>query len=56
MTNVALEMEREATDSIVCRRSDAGKVYQSQRKRYSDAGRPWRLAVDDKLYQALRQI
>lgn len=56
MTNVALEMERSYRQYCVLDDPTLAKVYQSQRKRYSDmldahAG----VLPDDKLYQALRQ-
>lgn len=56
MTSVALEMERSYRQYCVLDDSTLAKVYQSQRKRYSDmldahAG----VLPDDKLYQALRQ-
>ncbi len=55
MTNVALEMERSYRQYCVLDDPTLAKVYQSQRKRYSDmldahAG----VLPDDKLYQALR--
>ena len=56
MTNAALEMERSYRQYCVLDDPTLAKVYQSQRKRYSDmldahAG----VLPDDKLYQALRQ-
>ena len=56
MTNAALEMERSYRQYCVLDDSTLAKVYQSQRKRYSDmldahAG----VLPDTKLYQALRQ-
>lgn len=56
MTNAALEMERSYRQYCVLDDPTLAKVYQSQRKRYSEmldahAG----VLPDDKLYQALRQ-
>ena len=56
MTNAALEMERSYRQYCVLDDRTLEKVYQNQRKRYSDmldahAG----VLPDDKLYQALRQ-
>src|SRR5690606_30156245 len=56
MTNVALEMERSYRQYCVLDDPTLARVYQSQRKRYSDmldahAG----VLPDDKLYLALRQ-
>ena len=56
MTNAALEMERSYRQYCVLDDSTLAKVYQSQRKRYSEmldahAG----VLPDEKLYQALRQ-
>lgn len=56
MTNAALEMERSYRQYCVLDDRTLEKVYQSQRKRYSEmldahAG----VLPDDKLYQALRQ-
>ena len=56
MTNIALEMERSYRQYCVLDDPTLARVYQSQRKRYSDmldahAG----VLPDEKLYQALRQ-
>jgi Signal transduction histidine kinase len=56
MTNIALEMERSYRQYCVLDDPTLAKVYQNQRKRYSDmldahAG----VLPDEKLYQALRQ-
>ena len=56
MTNAALEMERSYRQYCVLDDRTLEKVYQNQRKRYSEmldahAG----VLPDDKLYQALRQ-